>query len=126
MTLRPNLSLNPDGSSVAPLFRSAVGRKLNEPACEQLKIVIAIVAPSEMRYWLVFAVLLVALGACQTESTHMPLDEAAANVFADKVSGVLGAFRADGLSQRAMVVQLNALGIGAPNVANWSLLQSSE
>jgi len=30
------------------------------------------------------------------------------------------------MTQRAMVAQLNALGIGAPNGGNWSLLQSSE
>ena len=47
----------------------------------------------------------------------MPLDEAVAKVFADKVAGILGTFRADRLSQRAMVVQLNALGIGVPNVS---------
>ena len=48
--------------------------------------------------------------------------QAAANYFANKLSGVLAAFHADGLSQRATVQQLNALGIGAPNSGNWSLL----
>lgn len=48
--------------------------------------------------------------------------QAAANAFANKLSGVLAAFRADGLSQRAIVVQLNTLEIGAPNGGNWSLL----
>jgi DNA invertase Pin-like site-specific DNA recombinase len=48
--------------------------------------------------------------------------QAAANYFANKLSGVLAAFHADGLSQRATVQQLNALG-SAPNGGNWSLLQ---
>jgi DNA invertase Pin-like site-specific DNA recombinase len=52
--------------------------------------------------------------------------QAAANYFANRLSGVLAAFRADGLSQRATVQQLNVVGIGAPNGRNWSLLQSSE
>jgi hypothetical protein len=48
--------------------------------------------------------------------------QAAADSFANKLSGVIAAFHADGLSQRGIVVQLNALGIGAPNGGTWSLL----
>jgi hypothetical protein len=54
---------------------------------------------------------------------HIESRQAAANYFANKLSGVLAAFQADDLSQRAIVVLLNTLEIGAPNGGNWSLLQ---
>jgi hypothetical protein len=55
------------------------------------------------------------LGVFQAELQHLQIRK--------KLSGVLAAFRADGLSQRAMVVQLNGLGISATNGGRWSLLQ---
>jgi DNA gyrase/topoisomerase IV subunit B len=67
---------------------------------------------------------------CATGSANLRRNiesrQAAANYFANKLSGALAAFQADDLSQRALVAQLNALEIGAPNGGNWSLLQSSE
>jgi len=47
--------------------------------------------------------------------------EAAA--FAGRLQGVVSGFQAQGLSQRAMVKELNNLGIGTPRGGKWSLLQ---
>ncbi len=47
----------------------------------------------------------------------------AASDFATRLSGVLSAFRADGLSQRAMVAQLNTLEIRTAKGGEWSLIQ---
>lgn len=46
-----------------------------------------------------------------------------ANAFAVKLSGVIQGFKANGLSQRAMVVQLNQLGIRTAKGGEWSLIQ---
>lgn len=49
--------------------------------------------------------------------------QAAANQFADKLRGLFVGFRVQGLSQRAMVVELNALGIKTARGGLWSLAQ---
>jgi DNA invertase Pin-like site-specific DNA recombinase len=46
-----------------------------------------------------------------------------ASDFAAKLSGVIWAFRADGLSQRSMILQLNRLGIRTARGGEWSLVQ---
>ncbi|WP_322046948.1 recombinase family protein [Paraburkholderia sp. J67] len=43
----------------------------------------------------------------------------AADAFAGKLAGVVAGFRARGLSQRAMVDELNVLGIKTPNGGEW-------
>lgn len=48
---------------------------------------------------------------------------AAANAFAIRLSGVMTGFRAMGLSQRAMVAELNSVGIPAPAGGRWGLAQ---
>lgn len=48
---------------------------------------------------------------------------AAANIFAGKLSGVIQGFKGAGLSQRAMVVELNTLGIKTFKGGQWSLNQ---
>jgi DNA invertase Pin-like site-specific DNA recombinase len=47
----------------------------------------------------------------------------AAKAFAAKLAGVIQGFKASRLSQRAMVTQLNQLGIGTANGSNWTLIQ---
>jgi DNA invertase Pin-like site-specific DNA recombinase len=47
----------------------------------------------------------------------------AANAFAAKLTGVIQGFKASGLSQRAIVTQLNQLGIRTAKGGEWSLLQ---
>ena len=47
----------------------------------------------------------------------------AANVFAARLAGVIQGFKASGLSQRAIVGQLNQLKIPASNGGEWSLIQ---
>lgn len=47
----------------------------------------------------------------------------AANSFAKKMTGLIQGFKANGLSQRAMVVQLNQLGIRTAKGREWSLIQ---
>lgn len=49
--------------------------------------------------------------------------QAAAGEFAAKLSGVLSGFRAAGLSQRAMLFELNELAIRAVKGGEWSLVQ---
>jgi DNA invertase Pin-like site-specific DNA recombinase len=46
-----------------------------------------------------------------------------ANAFALKLAGVIQGFKANGLSQRAMVTQLNQLGIRTAKGGEWSLMQ---
>ncbi len=47
----------------------------------------------------------------------------AADAFAAKLTGVIQGFKASGLSQRAMVAQLNQLGIRTAKGGEWSLIQ---
>lgn len=47
----------------------------------------------------------------------------AAEAFAVKLAGVIQGFKANGLSQRAMVAQLNQLGIRTAKGGEWSLIQ---
>jgi len=47
----------------------------------------------------------------------------AAEAFAGKLGGVIQGFKASGLSQRAMVAQLNQLGIRTAKGGEWSLIQ---
>ena len=47
----------------------------------------------------------------------------AANTFAEKLAGVIQGFKANGLSQRAIVAQLNQIGIRTPKGGEWSLIQ---
>jgi DNA invertase Pin-like site-specific DNA recombinase len=49
--------------------------------------------------------------------------QAAAEHFAEKLRGLFDGFRARGLSQRQMVVELNALGIKTPRGGLWALAQ---
>jgi DNA invertase Pin-like site-specific DNA recombinase len=68
----------------------------------------------------------VKLGASGPDNLRRNIEQrqAIASAFAAKLSGVLSAFRADGLSQRAMVNQLNTLRIRtAKGGGEWSLIQ---
>jgi len=47
----------------------------------------------------------------------------AAHAFAVKLAGVIQGFKTSGLSQRAMVAQLNQLGIRTAKGGEWSLIQ---
>jgi hypothetical protein len=47
----------------------------------------------------------------------------AAAAFAGKLTGIIQGFKASGLSQRAMVAQLNQLGIRTARGGQWSLIQ---
>jgi len=49
--------------------------------------------------------------------------QAAANAFAKKLSGLFQGFRARKLTQRVMVAELNAIGVGAPRGGSWSIAQ---
>lgn len=49
--------------------------------------------------------------------------QAAADAFAGRLSGVLGGFRAAGMSQRQMVSELNASGLKTARGGTWSLQQ---
>lgn len=46
-----------------------------------------------------------------------------ADTFAGKLKGVIAGFKAAGLAQRAMVAELNQLGVKAPKGGRWSLIQ---
>ena len=46
-----------------------------------------------------------------------------AQAFAENMRGTITAYRRGGLSQRAMVDQLNAVGVPAPRGGDWSLVQ---
>lgn len=48
---------------------------------------------------------------------------AVANAFALKLSGLVAGFKARGLTQRAMVAELNSVGVAAPRGGLWSLGQ---
>lgn len=67
----------------------------------------------------------VVLGAAGASNLRPNLEarRARANEFAAKVSGLFAGFRARVLSQRAMVKELNNLGIKAPRGGEWSLSQ---
>lgn len=67
----------------------------------------------------------VKLGATGPDNLRRNIEQrkGAASAFAAKLSGVLSAFRAKGLSHRAMVAQLNTLGIRTAKGGNWSLIQ---
>jgi DNA invertase Pin-like site-specific DNA recombinase len=54
---------------------------------------------------------------------HTEQQQAAARVFRERLQPVLKGFAAQGLTRRAMVVQLNVLGISAPRGGAWSLGQ---
>lgn len=54
---------------------------------------------------------------------NVELRRADAAKFANRLSGVLESMRAAGKSQRAMVSELNSLGVLAPRGGNWSLVQ---
>lgn len=47
----------------------------------------------------------------------------AANAFADRLSRIIRGFQASGMTQRAMLSQLNTLGIATPRGGQWSLIQ---
>jgi hypothetical protein len=47
----------------------------------------------------------------------------AADRFAAKLAGVIQGFRASGVSQRAMVAELNKLGLRTAKGGEWSLIQ---
>lgn len=49
--------------------------------------------------------------------------QAAANAFAKKLSGLFEGFQARKLTQRLMVAELNAIGVGAPRGGSWSVAQ---
>lgn len=49
--------------------------------------------------------------------------QAAANAFAQRLSPVIQSLRSKGLSQRAIVAELNAMGLTAPKGGAWSLYQ---
>ena len=67
----------------------------------------------------------VKLGVAGSSNLERNIEERkiAANIFALKLAGVIQGFRASGLSQRAMVNQLNQIGIRAANGGEWSLIQ---
>lgn len=48
---------------------------------------------------------------------------AVANAFAAKLSGLVAGFKARGMTQRAMVAELNSVGVVAPRGGLWSLAQ---
>jgi len=58
---------------------------------------------------------------------NLKLDNAkrkqAAQAFAENIRGTVDAWRSQGLTQRAMVTQLNALGVPAAKGGDWSLVQ---
>lgn len=54
---------------------------------------------------------------------HTTQKQVAAQAFRERLQPVLKGFQAQGLSRRAMVTQLNALGITAPRGGAWSLAQ---
>ncbi|MCO4881559.1 recombinase family protein [Paraburkholderia caribensis] len=67
----------------------------------------------------------VALGATGPQNLRRNIEarQQAADTFAGSLSGVLGGFKAAGLSQRAMVAELNKLGIRTARGGEWSLAQ---
>ena len=67
----------------------------------------------------------VLLGTAGAANLQPNIEErkAAADAFAFKLSGVVEGFRVRGLSQRAMVAELNTIGVMAPNGGTWRLSQ---
>ena len=55
--------------------------------------------------------------------TNIEERQAAADAFASKLRGVIEGMKARGLSQRAMVAELNAVGIKTAKGGEWSLIQ---
>lgn len=51
---------------------------------------------------------------------NMEARQQAADEFAQKLHGVVSAFRAQGLTHRAMAAELNAVGIAAPRGGQWT------
>lgn len=54
---------------------------------------------------------------------HLDQRAAEADAFAAKLAGVINGFRAAGMTQRQMVVELNQLGIKSPRGGAWGLCQ---
>jgi DNA invertase Pin-like site-specific DNA recombinase len=67
----------------------------------------------------------VVLGATGPQNLKRNIEarQEAADAFAESLSGVLGGFRAAGLSQRAMVAELNKLRVKTARGGEWSLAQ---
>ena len=67
----------------------------------------------------------VRLGVAGTKNLQRNLAERkeASYEFAGRLAGVINGFKASNLTQRAMVVELNQLGIRAPRGGEWSLNQ---
>lgn len=54
---------------------------------------------------------------------HLEARKSAAKTFAERLSGVVAGFKAAGMTQRAMVDQLNTLGVKTAKGGSWSLIQ---
>lgn len=67
----------------------------------------------------------VVLGATgpQNLRRHLERRQASAEVFRERLRPVFEGYLAQGISQRAMVVRLNALGVATPRGGKWSLSQ---
>lgn len=67
----------------------------------------------------------VVLGAAGADNLKPNIEarQKTANSFANKLTGVIEGMKARGLSQRAMVTELNALGIKTARGGEWSLVQ---
>lgn len=67
----------------------------------------------------------VVLGASGSANLRPNLEvrKAQANAFAARIEPIIAGFRLKGLSQRAMVAELNALGIQASRGGQWTLVQ---
>lgn len=67
----------------------------------------------------------VALGTAGAANLRPNIEERqqAASAFAGRLRGAIDGMKARGLSQRAMVAELNDLGVDAPRGGNWSLTQ---
>ncbi|MEX3853697.1 recombinase family protein [Paraburkholderia sp. BR10923] len=65
----------------------------------------------------------VKLGNPQNLTANIEERQEAADAFANKLRGLVDGMKARGLSQRAMVAELNNLGIKTSRGAEWSLIQ---
>lgn len=67
----------------------------------------------------------VQLGTAGPRNLRRCLDErqSIADAHAKRLAGLIAGFQAQGLSQRAMVTELNLLGVTAPKGGRWALLQ---
>jgi DNA invertase Pin-like site-specific DNA recombinase len=67
----------------------------------------------------------VILGATGAANLKPNIEErqAEADAFAEKLRGLIEGMKARGLSQRAMVAEMNALGVKTPKGGEWSLIQ---